>query len=128
MVVNNKSVVPAGTTASPLLQAFEGVNKTVPVWFMRQAGRFLPEYRELKKQYTLDEMFKTPELAAEITVLPVDILGVDAAILFADILTLPARMGFDISFDNNSGPHIGNLISGISASGSSGSRIRPEMR
>ena len=95
---------------SLLLQAFEGTNPTVPVWFMRQAGRYLPEYRALKKKYSLNEMFHTPEIAAEITCQPVDILGVDAAILFADILTLPARMGFDIEFDDHSGPVINNTL------------------
>jgi len=87
-----------------ILQAFEGTNTQVPVWFMRQAGRYLPEYRELKNKYSLDELFKNPELAAKITCMPIDILGVDAAILFADILTLPSFMGFDISFDDKKGP------------------------
>jgi len=91
-----------------LLQAFEGTNTKVPVWFMRQAGRYLPEYQAIKKKHSLEEMFYTPELAAEITCQPIDILGVDAAILFADILTLPAHMGFDIKFDNTRGPLIDN--------------------
>ena len=90
---------------SLFLQAFKGTNKTVPVWFMRQAGRYLPEYRAIKAQYSLEEMFRTPELAAHITCLPVDILSVDAAILFADILTLPSAMGVDITFSNE-GPQI----------------------
>ncbi|VAX36495.1 Uroporphyrinogen III decarboxylase [hydrothermal vent metagenome] len=89
-----------------LLQAFEGTNKKVPVWFMRQAGRCLPEYRAIKEKYSLEEMFKTPELAAEITCQPIDIFGVDAAIMFADILTLPMNMGFNIQFDNIQGPKI----------------------
>ncbi|OGW95686.1 MAG: uroporphyrinogen decarboxylase [Omnitrophica WOR_2 bacterium GWA2_45_18] len=89
-----------------LLQAFQGQNARVPVWFMRQAGRYLPEYRKMKEKYALEEMFTTPELAAEITCQPIDILGVDAAILFADILTLPSAMGFDIRFDNKAGPVI----------------------
>lgn len=93
-----------------LLQAFEGTNKTVPVWFMRQAGRYLPEYRQIKERYSLNEMFRTPELAAQITCQPVGILGVDAAILFADILTLPQGMGFDITFDNQKGPVIDRSI------------------
>jgi uroporphyrinogen decarboxylase len=93
--------------ARPLfLQAFDGTNERVPVWFMRQAGRYLPEYRAIKQKYSIEEMFSTPELAAEITCQPVGILGVDAAILFADILTLPARMGFDIFFDNHKGPRV----------------------
>jgi len=95
------------TAIHPLfLQAFEGKNEHVPVWFMRQAGRYLPEYQVLKSKYSLNEMFSTPELAAEITCMPIDILGVDAAILFADILTLPAAMGFNITFDNQKGPII----------------------
>ena len=89
-----------------LLQAFSGENRTVPVWFMRQAGRYLPQYRAIKEKYSLNEMFRTPELAAEITCQPIDILGVDAAILFADILTLPQAMGFEITFDNTKGPLI----------------------
>ena len=78
------------------LQAFKGTNSRVPVWFMRQAGRYLPEYQAIKKKHSLQKMFDTPELAAEITCLPVGILGVDAAILFADILTLPVQMGFPV--------------------------------
>ncbi len=89
-----------------LLQTFQRSNKSVPVWFMRQAGRYLPEYRAFKTKYSLDEMFQTPELVAEITCQPIDILKVDAAILFADILTLPQSMGFDIHFDNKKGPII----------------------
>jgi len=93
-----------------LLQAFDGTNKQVPVWFMRQAGRYLPQYQAIRKKCSLEEMFRTPELAAEITCQPIDILKVDAAILFADILTLPAQMGFDIYFDNAQGPQIKNRI------------------
>ena len=93
-----------------LLQAFEGTNKRVPVWFMRQAGRYLPQYQAIKSKHSIEVMFKTPELAAEVTCQPVDILGVDAAILFADILTLPGQMGFDIYFDNHKGPQIKNKI------------------
>ena len=95
---------------SLFLQAFKGTNRQVPVWFMRQAGRYLPEYQALKKKHSLQKMFDTPELAAQITCLPVDILGVDAAILFADILTLPKLMGFDIRFDDRQGPVIGGTI------------------
>jgi len=98
------------TTQPLLLQAFEGTNKQVPVWFMRQAGRYLPQYQAIKSKYSIEAMFKTPELAAEVTCQPVDILDVDAAILFADILTLPGQMGFDIFFDNNKGPQIKNKI------------------
>lgn len=89
-----------------LLQAFKGTNKRVPVWFMRQAGRFLPEYRAIRQKHTLDEMFREPAIVAEVTCQPVNILGVDAAILFADILTLPGNIGFDITFDPGKGPVI----------------------
>ncbi len=93
---------------SILLDSFSGTNKTVPVWFMRQAGRFLPEYREIRKKHSLDEMFRDPQTVAQVTCLPVDILKVDAAILFADILTLPMHLGFKITFDPNHGPVIAN--------------------
>ncbi|MCB9748149.1 MAG: uroporphyrinogen decarboxylase [Candidatus Omnitrophica bacterium] len=91
---------------SPFLEAFAGTNETIPVWFMRQAGRYLPEYQAIKAAHSLETMFKTPDLAAEITCQPIDILGVDAAILFADILTLPGAMGFKIGFDDRKGPVI----------------------
>jgi uroporphyrinogen decarboxylase len=97
-----------------ILEAFDGSNKTVPVWFMRQAGRFLPEYREIRKNHSLDEMFRDPETVAQVTCLPVDILNVDAAILFADILTLPMHLGFEITFDPEHGPIIKNPLSGPS--------------
>ena len=93
---------------SLLLQAFHGTNTTIPVWFMRQAGRYLPEYQAIRKKYSLEEMFTNPDLAAEVTCLPVKILNVDAAILFADILTLPSRMGFDIRFEKKNGPVVLN--------------------
>jgi len=89
-----------------LLQAFEGKNKTVPVWFMRQAGRYLPAYRQLRDKYSLDEMFRNPEMAADVTCLPLDELELDAAIVFADILTLPSLMGIEIHFDSEKGPII----------------------
>ncbi len=95
---------------SLLLQAFEGTNKTTPVWFMRQAGRYIPEYQTIRKKYSLEEMFTNPEIAAEVTCLPISILNVDAAILFADILSLPSQMGFDIRFEKNNGPVISNPI------------------
>ncbi len=96
---------------SEFLKAFEATNKRIPVWFMRQAGRYLSSYQQIRKKKSLEEMFKTPEIASEITCQPVEQLEVDAAILFADILTLPAAMGMDITFDNKQGPVIENLIS-----------------
>lgn len=93
-----------------LLEAFKGKNKRVPVWLMRQAGRYLPEYQAIKKNHSLMDMFRTPDIAAEITLQPVRRLGVDAAILFADILTLPSAMGFQVDFVDGKGPVIANPI------------------
>ncbi|MER3398845.1 MAG: uroporphyrinogen decarboxylase [Chloroflexota bacterium] len=75
-----------------------------PVWFMRQAGRALPEYRRLRERYSLFDLIRNPELAARVTLLPVETLGVDAAILFAD-LTLPyLGMGVEFEVVENRGP------------------------
>ena len=77
-----------------------------PVWFMRQAGRYMPEYRALRKQHTLIELCKNPELATEVTLQPVKALGVDAAILFADILLLLEPLGAPFEFAAGEGPVI----------------------
>src|SRR5262249_39280382 len=75
-----------------------------PVWFMRQAGRYLPEYRELREQYGLLEIARTPELAARVTLQPLERFPLDAAILFADILLPLAPMGCPFSFAKGEGP------------------------
>lgn len=75
-----------------------------PVWMMRQAGRYLPEYRALRDKYGFFERCQTPELACEITLQPVDIIGVDAAILFSDILVVPQAMGLEVQLIENKGP------------------------
>ncbi len=70
-----------------------------PIWIMRQAGRYLPEYQAVRSKVSFLELCKTPELAAEVTIQPVDILGVDAAILFSDILIVVEAMGMPLHFD-----------------------------
>ncbi len=75
-----------------------------PVWMMRQAGRYLPQYMELRKKYSFFERCETPELAATITLQPVDIMQVDAAILFSDILVVPKAMGLEVQMIENKGP------------------------
>lgn len=77
-----------------------------PVWFMRQAGRYMPEYRAVRAKYSLLEITRRPEVAAEVTLQPVDVLGVDAAILFADILLPVEPMGLRLEFVAGEGPVI----------------------
>ncbi len=84
-----------------------------PVWFMRQAGRYLPEYRAIRARHDLLEITRRPELAAEITLQPVEALGVDAAILFADILLPVVPLGFQLEFVKGEGPVIHNPVGGM---------------
>ncbi len=81
-----------------------------PIWFMRQAGRYMPEYRAIRARYTLLEICRQPELAAEVTMQPVKSLGVDAAILFADILLPLIPMGIRLHFAEGEGPVIENPV------------------
>lgn len=82
-----------------------------PVWLMRQAGRVLPEYRAVRaKTKDFISFVKNPELAAEVTVQPVDILGVDAAIIFSDILVIPEAMGLPYQMMEAKGPHFEKTI------------------
>lgn len=82
----------------------EQVDRT-PVWLMRQAGRILPEYREVRGSLSgFKELVETPELAAEVTIQPVDLLGVDAAIIFSDILVVPEAMGLTYQMIEKQGP------------------------
>src|SRR6202035_4440902 len=77
-----------------------------PVWFMRQAGRYMPEYRAVRKEYSLLEICKKPALAAEVTITAAEILGVDAAIIFADLLLPFEVMGLPFHFSAGEGPVI----------------------
>jgi uroporphyrinogen decarboxylase len=81
-----------------------------PVWMMRQAGRYMPEYRAIREQHGFLEMCRTPELAVEVTMQPVDLVGVDAAILFSDILVVFPGMGLDLRFAKGEGPVIDNPV------------------
>lgn len=75
-----------------------------PVWFMRQAGRYQPEYRKIRERYSLMEICKIPEVAAQVTLLPVEQLGVDAAILFSDIMVPIHQVGIPVDLQPNVGP------------------------
>lgn len=88
-----------------LLRALRGEKtERPPVWMMRQAGRYLPEYMALREKYGFFERCQTPELACAITLQPVDIIGVDAAILFSDILVVPQAMGLEVQLIEQKGP------------------------
>jgi uroporphyrinogen decarboxylase len=90
-----------------LLKAIRGEQvPRPPVWMMRQAGRYLPDFRKLKQQHDFFTRVQTPELACEITVMPIRQVGVDAAILFSDILVIPQAMGMEVRMDEGKGPSL----------------------
>jgi uroporphyrinogen decarboxylase len=81
-----------------------------PVWMMRQAGRYLPDYIKLREKYSFFERCETPELATEITLQPIDQVGVDAAIIFSDILVIPKAMGLEVQLLEGKGPFLPDPI------------------
>ena len=83
---------------------------TTPVWLMRQAGRYMPEYMAVRKQVTFLELCKRPDLAAEVTLVAQQVLGVDAAILFADLLPILEPMGLELEYAQGEGPVIHNPL------------------
>ncbi|MCH7819661.1 MAG: uroporphyrinogen decarboxylase [Candidatus Marinimicrobia bacterium] len=85
------------------------VNRT-PIWIMRQAGRYLPQYRELRGKVTLLEAFHSPEIAAELTLQPIELLSVDAAIIYSDILLIPEALGMSLDYIPGKGPVFGNPL------------------
>src|SRR4051812_42008108 len=94
-----------------ILRALRGeTTERVPVWMMRQAGRYLPDYLKLKAKYDFFTRIQTPELATEITLQPVDQVGVDAAIIFSDILVIPQAMGVEVLMEEGKGPSLPNVI------------------
>ena len=97
--------------AARFLAACQGQQPdATPVWFMRQAGRCLAEYRELRKRYDILTMAKTPELCAQVTLMPVEHFGVDAAVLYADIMLPLEGMGISFEIEPDIGPIIHNPI------------------
>ncbi len=95
-----------------LLRVIEGRSaERTPIWIMRQAGRYLPEYMAIRAQHDFLTMCRTPELSSEVTIQPVDIVGVDAAIIFSDILVLPEAMGMHLVVEEGKGgPRFTNPI------------------
>lgn len=87
---------------------------TTPIWIMRQAGRYLPEYMQVRSKVTFLELCKRPDLAAEVTLTAQQVLGVDAAILFADLLPILEPMGFGLEYAKGEGPVIHNPIRTVS--------------
>lgn len=84
-----------------------------PVWMMRQAGRYLPEYRAVRARHDFLTMVRTPELAAEVTIQPVQSVGVDAAIIFSDILVIPESLGLQLVIEEGSGPRFPEPLAGV---------------
>src|SRR5438552_7147547 len=103
----------SNAVASPFLLACRREPTSVtPIWLMRQAGRYMPEYRAIRARHGFLELCKNPEAAAEVTLQPVERLGVDAAILFADILLIVEPLGVGLEFGVGDGPRIARPVRG----------------
>ena len=99
-----------------------------PVWLLRQAGRYQPAYRAIREQHSMLEVIRTPELAAQVTLLPVDSFGLDAAIVFSDILPPLVGMGLDLDFVKGDGPRDRATRSRLRATSTSSARRRRRRR
>ena len=105
--MNNKSSI--------LLKALNKENlPTPPIWYMRQAGRYMPEYRQVRKKFkNFLDMCKNPEVCCELALQPINAFNLDAGILFSDILTIPDALGLEVKFEENKGPIFNNPIKSI---------------
>jgi uroporphyrinogen decarboxylase len=111
--VSAEAIAPVATEPSSVfLRACRGLPvERTPVWLLRQAGRYQPEYRALREKHSLLDLVRTPELAAQVTLQPIVSFGLDAAIVFSDILPPLVGMGLALDFVKGDGPVIGNPIS-----------------
>ena len=104
-------VAPQPEPTAPFLRACRGLPVAyTPIWFMRQAGRYMEEYRALRAHHPILELIRTPELAAEVTLQPLNRIAFDAAIIFADILPPLIGMGLNLEFVKGEGPQIDNAL------------------
>src|SRR6478672_10501750 len=111
MIFESKGVLMIHLKNDLLLRTLRGEpTERTPVWMMRQVGRYLPQYMVLREKYGFFERCQTPELACEITIQPIDIVGVDAAILFSDILVVPQAMGLEVQLIESKGPFLPDPI------------------
>jgi uroporphyrinogen decarboxylase len=114
LISTNLNQPQANLADSPFLRACRRQPvERIPVWLMRQAGRYMAEYRALRQEYGILDIIKTPELAVTVTLQPIKAFDLDAAIIFADILPLVEGMGLHLTFEKGEGPIIHNPIRSI---------------